>query len=87
MSWFKLELHLLITSQALNVSTGRYNGDLSERDALNQVREMAVRLLEDEDVVILMGICKRVREIQPLALMISQNSRFSLSRDQTHLLF
>ncbi|XP_056100965.1 PDZ domain-containing protein 7 [Rhinichthys klamathensis goyatoka] len=36
---------------------GTYNGDLS--DALNHVREIAVRLLEDEDVDVLMEICQR----------------------------
>ncbi|KAG1930455.1 PDZ domain-containing protein 7 isoform X2 [Pimephales promelas] len=36
---------------------GTYNGDLS--DALNRVREIAVRLLEDEDVDVLMEICHR----------------------------
>lgn len=73
MSWylFNLELHLLITSQVLNVSTGGYNGDSSERDALDHVREMAVRLLEDEDVAVLMDLCERVREIHPLTLTIS----------------
>ncbi|KTG43517.1 hypothetical protein cypCar_00025941 [Cyprinus carpio] len=32
---------------------------LSERDALTQVRAVALRLLEDEDVVMLMDICER----------------------------
>ncbi|XP_016141022.1 harmonin, partial [Sinocyclocheilus grahami] len=40
-------------------SLGRYDAGLSERDALKQVRAMAVRLLEDEDVVMLMEICER----------------------------
>ncbi|XP_073684068.1 PDZ domain-containing protein 7 [Garra rufa] len=51
-------------------SLGRYDAGLSEQDALSQVREMAVRLLEDEDVLLLMEICKRYlseRGLQTLA--------------------
>ncbi|XP_051523329.1 PDZ domain-containing protein 7 [Myxocyprinus asiaticus] len=48
---------------------GRYNNDVCELDALTQVREMAVRLLEDEDVAELMDICQRFvsdRELETL---------------------
>ncbi|XP_048026207.1 PDZ domain-containing protein 7 isoform X1 [Megalobrama amblycephala] len=67
---------------------GRYNGDLSERDALNQVREMAVRLLEDEDVVILMGICQKYLQerglqtlVQPLLAILNTPEKLLLLRE------
>ncbi len=65
-SWFSIYPESCSSNlTALNVSTGRNDAGLSERDAVTQVREMAVRLLEDEDVVMLVDICERVREIQP----------------------
>ncbi|XP_067286271.1 PDZ domain-containing protein 7 isoform X2 [Pseudorasbora parva] len=49
---------------------GQYSGDFSEQDALNQVREMAVRLLEDEDVDVLMGLCKRYLTERGLQMLV-----------------
>ncbi|XP_059388915.1 PDZ domain-containing protein 7 [Carassius carassius] len=43
---------------------------LSERDALNQVRAMALRLLEDEDVLMLMDICERYLSERGLTTLV-----------------
>ncbi|ROI83814.1 PDZ domain-containing protein 7 [Anabarilius grahami] len=67
---------------------GRSNGDLSERDALNQVREMAVRLLEDEDVDVLMGVCQKYLQkrglqtlVQPLLAILNTPEKLLLLRE------
>ncbi|XP_058650658.1 PDZ domain-containing protein 7 isoform X3 [Onychostoma macrolepis] len=57
-------------SESILVSTGRNDAGLSERDALTQVREMAVRLLEDEDVVMLMEICERYLSERGLTTLV-----------------
>ncbi|XP_050980641.1 PDZ domain-containing protein 7 isoform X2 [Labeo rohita] len=51
-------------------SLGRCDAGLSERDAMSQLREMAVRLLEDEDVVVLMEICKRYLSERGLTTLV-----------------
>ncbi|XP_026131999.1 PDZ domain-containing protein 7 isoform X2 [Carassius auratus] len=45
---------------------------LSERDALNQVRAMALRLLEEEDVLMLMDICERYLSERELTTLVHE---------------
>ncbi|XP_077050853.1 PDZ domain-containing protein 7 isoform X2 [Siphateles boraxobius] len=65
---------------------GGCNGDLS--DALSHVREIAVRLLEDEDVDVLMEICQRYLTerglqtlVQPLLALLNTPEKLLMLRE------
>ncbi|XP_056326142.1 PDZ domain-containing protein 7 [Danio aesculapii] len=67
---------------------GRCNGDVSEQDNLVPLREMAVRLLEDEDVTVLMGICRRYLSerglqtlVHPLLAILNTPEKLLLLRE------
>lgn len=44
----------------MSVAEGTTSSKLSDQEVLTQVEEMATKLLEEEDVAVLMEICKRV---------------------------
>ncbi|KAK2876006.1 hypothetical protein Q8A67_020102 [Cirrhinus molitorella] len=67
---------------------GPYNAGLSEQDAVSHLREMAVRLLEDEDAVVLMEICKRYLSerglqtlVHPLLAILNTPEKLLLLRE------
>ncbi|XP_016378245.1 uncharacterized protein pdzd7b isoform X2 [Sinocyclocheilus rhinocerous] len=69
-------------------SLGKYDAGLSERDALKQVRAMAFRLLEDEDVVMLVEICERYLAerglttlVHPLLVVLNTPEKLLLLRE------
>ncbi|XP_043087148.1 PDZ domain-containing protein 7 [Puntigrus tetrazona] len=63
-------------------------GNITQMSALTQVREMAVRLLEDEDVVVLMEICERYLSerglktfVHPLLAVLNTPEKLLLLRE------